>query len=153
MASSIDRVEWIRRFYKLLDEDITTNNLQLAKDYFDEESMFRLANNPEVIGRTNFFEFLKKLTDFFEGTEHTFANIHIVHADLVIVEGFARYKLHGGKMADFFPFCTIVEFRERSNFVKHFKAFACQTPSFVQSGFDFTADEEGKMVMKKRVIV
>ena len=148
MTTSVDRVEWIRRLYKLLDE---ANDLQLLKDYFDEESVIRIANNPEVIGLTNILESLKKQADFFEGIEHTFANVHIVHADLVIIEGFTRYKLHGGKMADYFPFCSIIEFRERSNFVKHIKVFACQTPSFVQSGFDFTADEEGKMVMKKRV--
>ena len=146
-----DRVEWVRRFYILLDRDFKGNALQLSEEYFNEESVFRMGNNPEIIGRTSFYELLKTLTNFFETTLHTFNNIYLVNEDLVITEGDVRYKVEGGKTTDLIPACAIIEFHAKSNFVKHFKVFVDQTPLFVQAGFDRTADEEGKDVMKKRV--
>ena len=145
------RVEWVRRFYTLLDKDFYGNAQQMSEEYFDDQSVFRMGNNPEIVGREKCYELLKKLGDFFEAIQHTFSNTYLVNDDLVIAEGYVSYKLHGGKTTELYPGCAIIEFHAKSNFVKHFKVFVDQTPLFVQAGFDMTADEEGKVVMKKRV--
>ena len=145
------RVEWVRRFYTLLDKDFYGNGLQLSEEYFDDQSVLRMGNIPEIVGRAKFYEILKKQVDLFEAVQHSFNNIYLVNDDLVIAEGYVSYKLQGGKTTDPYPGCIIMEFHANSNFVKHYKAFVDQTPLFVQAGFDMTADEEGKMVMKKRV--
>lgn len=147
--STLDKIAIVKTYYSKLDSGSASDGLY--EETFAEDVSARMGNNPTINGRENLVAFFKKLGGAIQGTIHTFENAYVVNENLVILEGFVEYKLSSGAIVDKIPVCGHFEVDTDSKLIKNYKVFVNQTPLFVALGFDLTADDSGKVVMKKRM--